>query len=394
MVTVRCVVSLAVQNSWSLFQLDINNAFLYGDLNEEVYMTFPEGYYDAKDKHVFKLIKSLYGLKQAPRQWYAKLSSCLYENGFIQSINDYSLFTKSVGSVFVILLVYVDDIVVTGNSVSEVNNIKNFLKSKFLVKDLGKLKFFLGIEIMEYDSGICMSQRKYCLELLNNFGYLGSKPCNTPMDMNLIITNSSNVNDPPLTDQTGFQRLIGRLIYLLNTRPDICFAVHCLSQFMHSPRQSHLKLALRVLRYLKLSPGKGISFTKSINISLTAYVDANWGKCLSSRRSVTGFCLFLGSSMISWKRKKQSTVSRSSAESEYRTMASASCEVLWVLKILSDLNISDLLHVSLHCDNKSAIQIANNPVFHERTKHIEIDIHFVRETISKGLLKIEKNSFL
>ncbi|XP_024965192.1 uncharacterized protein LOC112505527, partial [Cynara cardunculus var. scolymus] len=141
------------------------------------------------------------------------------------------------------------------------------------------------------------------------------------MDMNLIVTDSSSSKDPYLSDHTGFQRLIGKLIYLLATRPDIAFAVHCLSQFMHAPRQSHLNLALRILRYLKLSPGKGVSFIRSENFSLSAYVDADWGKCLSSRRSVTGFCIFLGNSMLSWKSKKQSTVSRSSAESEYRAMA-------------------------------------------------------------------------
>ncbi|XP_024996764.1 uncharacterized protein LOC112529658 [Cynara cardunculus var. scolymus] len=147
------------------------------------------------------------------------------------------------------------------------------------------------------------------------------------MDANLVISDLNSSKDSLLSDCTGYQRLIGRLIYLLATRPDIAFAVHCLSQFMHAPRQSHLNLALRILRYLKLSPGKGISFTKSECFNLTAYVDADWGKCLSSRRSVTGYCLFLGKSLISWKSKKQNTVSRSSAESEYRAMATVSCEV-------------------------------------------------------------------
>lgn len=211
------------------------------------------------------------------------------------------------------------------------------------------------------------------------------------MDMNLIVTDSvGSSSDFPLDDISGFQRLIGRLIYLLATRPDIAFAVHCLSQFMHAPRRSHLNLALRILRYLKKSPGKGISFSRSEFFKLSAFVDADWGKCLSSRRSVTGYCLFLGNCLISWKSKKQTTVSRSSAESEYRAMAAVLCEIIWVLSILKCLNLFDLLPVNIFCDNKAAIQIANNPVFHEKTKHIEIDIHQVREKISAGVIKTVK----
>ncbi|KAI3707507.1 hypothetical protein L6452_26097 [Arctium lappa] len=394
MVTVRCVIALAVQNKWPLCQLDVNNAFLYGNLVEEVYMSLPPGYFSANDKRVCKLVKSLYGLKQAPRQWYEKLSTCLIDHGFIQSTSDYSLFTKCFDNIFIVLLVYVDDIVITGNSYPEIQEVKNYLQSRFKIKNLGVLKFFLGIEILETKKGVCMSQRKYCLELLNDFGYLGCKPISTPMDMNLVVTDSvgSEIKDPPLKDFTGYQKLIGRLIYLLATRPDIAFAVHCLSQFMHSPRESHLKLALRVLRYLKASPGKGINFSlcPTSDFKLSAFVDADWGKCLSTRRSVTGYCLFLGNCMISWRSKKQSTVSRSSAESEYRAMASALCEIIWVLSILADLKVDSLLPVNLNCDNKSAIQIANNPVFHERTKHIEIDIHQVRNKISSGMLKTVK----
>ena len=191
---------------------------------------------------------------------YEKLSKCLIEFGLVQSCSDYSLFTLSVNNVFLALLIYVDDIVLNGNSKSEIHRVKSHLKTNFLIKDLGELQFFLGIEILKSETGLCMSQRKYCLELLNDFGYLGCKPIRTPMDMNLIVTDTvesaSSSSDSLLTDISGFQRLIGRLIYLLATRPDISIAVQCLSQFMHAPRKSHLNLALRVLRYLKRSPGK------------------------------------------------------------------------------------------------------------------------------------------
>lgn len=305
MATVRCLISLAVNKGWTLYQLDINNAFLYGDLDEDVSMTLPEGYFNKDGKRVCKLNKSLYGLKQAPRKWNEKLTSALKENGFRQSKSDYSLFIKSQRDLFIALLVYVDDIVLTGNNLEEIEKFKSFLKSKFLIKDLGKLKYFLGIEVIDTNSGLCLNQRKYCLELLAEYGLLASKPTTTPIETNVVVSDivrkksmkrkgKENVEkeDLPLTDLTGYQKLIGKLIYLTLTRLDISYTVHSLSQFMHKPLQSHVKLAMRVLRYLKGSPGKGIVFNKSNDLSLKAYVDSDWAKCPSTRKSVTGFLLF------------------------------------------------------------------------------------------------------
>ncbi|GJZ69644.1 ribonuclease H-like domain-containing protein [Tanacetum coccineum] len=189
-VTVRCLINLAVQCDWPLFQLDINNAFLYGDLTETVYMKLPDGYFDKNDKRVCKLKKSLYGLKQAPRQWNAKLTQALVEDGFVQSKSDYSLFTKADSGMFLALLVYVDDIIITGNSLVHIENFKTFLKSKFQIKDLGKLKYFLGIEVVETDKGLCLSQRKYCLDLLSEFGLLACKPSAVPLEQNLKVSGS------------------------------------------------------------------------------------------------------------------------------------------------------------------------------------------------------------
>ncbi|KAJ0836373.1 putative RNA-directed DNA polymerase [Helianthus annuus] len=192
MVTVRCLVSLAVNNGWSLYQLDVNNAFLYGNLSEEVYMTLPEGYFSENETKVCKLVKSLYGLKQAPRKWNEKLTSTLLEIGFVQIVSDYSLFVKSSSDVFIALLVYVDDIVITGNNKNEIDKIKAFLNSKFQIKDLGLLKFFLGIEVVQENGVLCLSQRKYCLDLLSEFGLLGSKPVSTPIEQNAVIYNKDN----------------------------------------------------------------------------------------------------------------------------------------------------------------------------------------------------------
>ena len=337
-----------------------------------------------------KLNKSLYGLKQAPRQWNEKLTNALSEHGFVQSKFDYSLFTKKSGNIFLALLVYVDDIVITGNDNNEIEKFKVFLQSKFQIKDLGKLKYFLGIEVLENDKGVCLSQRKYCLELLHEYGLLAAKPVDTPLPENTTLNHIESNDDKALVNIGNYQKLVGKLIYLTNTRPDISYAVHCLSQYMHAPLESHLNAALRVLRYLKGSPGNGIQINKNGSLKLRAYADSDWARCPVTRKSVSGYCVFLGDSLVTWKSKKQSTLSRSSAEAEYRSMASCTCEIIWLCNLLGDMGVSDLLPVKLYCDNSSALQIAGNPVFHEKTKHFEIDVHLVREKVSAGVIKTEK----
>ncbi|GJT34778.1 ribonuclease H-like domain-containing protein [Tanacetum coccineum] len=279
----RCLLNIAVSMSWSVFQLDVNNAFLYGDLEEVVYMKPPEGYFSSDNK-VCRLKKSLYGLKQAPRQCNAKLTSTLIENGFSQSKPDYSLYTKSDKGVFLALLVYVDDIIITGNSVSEIEKFKVYLKSKFMIKDLEKVKYFIGIEVVDTDKGICLNQRKYVLDLLSKYGILACKPAKTPLMSKLVVSNKASNKDPLLENITDYQKLMGKLIYLTNTRPDISYVVHCLSQFMHSPLTSRLKITFTILRYLKSCPGLGIYITKTFGMFLNAYSDADWAKCIITRK--------------------------------------------------------------------------------------------------------------
>ncbi|GJS98337.1 ribonuclease H-like domain-containing protein [Tanacetum coccineum] len=299
-VTVKCLINLDVQSDWSLFQMDINYAFLYGDLEETVYMTLPPGYFPDNETKVCKLNKSIYGLKQALRQWNAKLTATLLENNFVQSKSDYSLFTKSFGDVFIALLVYVDDIIITGNSLAEIEKVKQFLKTKFMIKDLGKLKYFLGIEVLDTPKGICLNQRKYCLELIDEFGLLDGKPSNLPMQPNICLTSEPIDTDPLLDNVTEYQKLIGKLIYLTTTRPDIAYTVSCLSQFMHNPLKSHLKTALKVIRYLKGSLGKGINVIKgsASSIDLKAYSDADWARRAYTRRSITCYCVFMCGSLV------------------------------------------------------------------------------------------------
>ncbi|KAJ0837766.1 putative RNA-directed DNA polymerase [Helianthus annuus] len=386
MVTVRTVITLAVFYGWSLYQLDVDNAFLHGTISEDVYMKLPQGYYSKNETKVCKLVKSLYGLKQAPRKWNERLTNVLIENGYVQSKCDHSLFMMSKPEITVFLLVYVDDVVITGNSEVEIKRIKHILHETFRIKDLGVLKYFLGIEVLYDNKTVCLNQRKYCLELLSEFGYLGCKPVNVPIEQSHLISSKLEKNQQDLKNITGFQKLIGKLIYLSLTRPDISYTVQFLSQFMHKPKEVHLNLALRLLRYLKRSPGKGLTFKKSNELKLYGFADSDWAKCLSTRKSVTGFCIYLGECLVSWKSKKQSTVSRSTAEAEYRAMCSATCELMWLRNLLSELNVDCQLPMLLNCDSQAALSIAANPVFHERTKHFELDLHFLREKVAYGII--------
>lgn len=230
-----------------------------------------------------------------------------------------------------------------------------------------------------------MNQRKYTLELLEDTGFLGAKPSLIPYDPNLKL---SLTDGTLLEDPTRYRRLIGRLIYLTNTRPDISFAVQHLSQFVSKPLVSHFQAAIRVLRYLKSCPARGILFSASSHLKLFAFADSDWARCPTTRRSITGFCVILGSSLISWKSKKQNTVSRSSTEAEYRALASLTCEIQWLQYLLQDLQVHLAQPASVYCDSKSAIYLARNPAFHERSKHIELDCHVVREKILSKLIHL------
>lgn len=247
MVTVRSVIALAIAKGWKNFQLDVNNAFLHGDLHECVYMTPPEGFDCLFQGKVCKLNKSLYGLKQAPRHWNEKLKFAMIVFGFAQSLHDYSLFIYVKDSVSVFALVYVDDILLTGNCHSVIDSFKRYLDDKFKIKDLGILHYFLGIEAVPVHDNICLSQHKYTVNLISKFGLTACKPAMVPMDQGLKLSTDVSTNDPYLADPGIFQHLVGKLIYLTITRPDISFSVQVLSQFMHAPKQSHFAAALKVL---------------------------------------------------------------------------------------------------------------------------------------------------
>lgn len=304
--------------------MDVNNAFIHGELHETVYMKVPQGVFSPKPGQVCKLLKSLYGLKQASRQWFEKLTTFLYAQGFVQATSDHTLFIKSTATSFTALLVYVDDIILACTSLSEFDELKLALDQTFRIKNLGQLKFFLGIEVARSSKGISLCQRKYYLELLADAKLTSCKLASTPLDpsSHLHLDGGSAYHDV-----AAYRRLVGRLLYLTTTKPDIAYATQQLSQFMASPTVTHHYSALRVLRYLKRSPGRGLFFPQSSDLQLFGFSDADWEGCIDTRKSIYGYCFFIGKSLVSWKSKKQNTISCSSAEAEYRALASATREL-------------------------------------------------------------------
>lgn len=387
MATVRCIILVATSKNWPLHQLDVNNAFLHGDLHEEVYMITPQGFPNPLNQ-VCKLQKSLYDLKQASRQWFAKLTESLVSLAFVQSKNDYSLFIKNSTTGMVIVAVYVDDIIVTGSDQPAITALKDHLHKLFSIKDLGRLHFFLGIEVTYLKNSVALTQKKFTTELLADSGLVFSSDIKHPLTPLPLNTKLLQNQGPPLPNPEYYRSLVGKLNFLTNTRPDLSYTVQTLSQFMHSPCESHLAALQHTIRYVHGSVGKGIIIHGRSQLTLTAFSDSDWAACPSTRRSVTGYLVSLGGSPITWKSKKQSTVSRSSVEAEYRAMAQASAEVTWIVRVLHELGIHNLTPVTLFCDNISAIHIAKNPVFHERTKHIDIDCHFTGEKVLEGLLQL------
>lgn len=289
--TVRVLLSVAANLDWPLQQFDVKNAFLNGELEEEVYMEVPPGFeHMATDGRVCSLKKSLYGLKQSPRAWFERFTRAVKEKGYTQAHSDHTLFYKHNNTKVAILIVYVDDIVMTGDDLHELEMLKEFLSRQFEVKDLGTLKYFLGMEVARSAKGIAISQRKYVLDLLKETGLLGCKPVATPVDPNQKLEKGDESNS---ADRARYQKLVGKLIYLSHTRPDISFAVGRVSQFMHCPTDEHFKAAYRILHYLKGNPGKGIILGKNQSRGIEIFTDADWAGCGDNRRSTSGYCSFV-----------------------------------------------------------------------------------------------------
>ena len=384
--TVRTVITLAHSRDWPIHQLDVKNTFLHGVLSETVYCSQPTGFTDsALPNHVCKLNKSLYGLKQAPRAWYSRFAAYLVTLGFSEARSDTSLFIYRQGADTVYLLLYVDDIILTASSQQLLSRVIDALKKEFAMKDLGPLHHFLGMSVQRRGAAIFLSQRQYALDILAHHGMTDCKPCSTPVDTCAKVPADAG---PPVTDPTDYRSLVGALQYLTFTRPDIAYAVQQVCLHMHDPREVHLVAAKRILRYLQGTLSHGLVIPRSTPTQLVVYTDADWAGCPDTRRSTSGYAVFLGGSLVSWSSKRQPTVSRSSAEAEYRAVANGVAEASWLRQLFQELHHPLESACLVYCDNISDVYLSTNPVLHQRTKHVEIDLHFVRERVAIGAVRV------
>jgi hypothetical protein len=282
------------------------------------------------------------------------------------------------------LLLYVDDIVLTASSPALLRRIISALQQEFSMKDLSVLHHFLGMHVQPSDDGLLLSQKQYMVELLDRAGMSECKPCLTPVDTNPKVAAADGV---PVTDALDFCGLAGALQWLTFTRPDIAYVVQQVCLHMHDPREPHLAALKRILRYIHGTLALGLLLRPSTGTDFVVYTDADWAGCPDTRTSTSGYAVFLGDNLISWSSKRQNTVSRSSAEAEYRVVANGVAEATWLRQLLLELH-TPLRHTTLvYCDNISAVYMTSNPVQHQRTKHIEIDLHFIREQVVIGDLR-------
>ncbi|KAI0504692.1 hypothetical protein KFK09_015645 [Dendrobium nobile] len=340
--------------------------------------------HDRPGRYWSKTDVTIYGLKQAPRQWYTTFTNHLITTGFQHSKADPSLLIYRRQDTQIFLLVYVDDILITGNNEAAISDLLNKLNSQFTMKHLGIARHFLGISIQSTKDTYFLSQHAYALSLLQQTNLV---KCNSLSNPSVTKEPSHFQPDNTIPDATMYRRITGGLQYLTITRPDIAHSINTLSQHMHDPTPVHLYLLKRLLRYIKGTINFGLPITKS-SLDLRTFSDADWAGDPITRKSTSGFCTFLGDNLVSWTVKKQTTVSRSSTESEYIALAAATADTIWLKRLIADFNIPHDRPISVYCDNTSVIALANNPVFHARTKHIEIDQRFICDHIQHKTISV------
>lgn len=385
--TIRLLVSLASANNWEIHHLDVKTAFLHGELNEEVYVSQPEGFEkEGEEEKVFKLSKALYGLRQAPRAWNTKLDQILKKLRFKRCAKESSVYRREERDELLIIAIYVDDLFVTGNSTKIIKEFKASMSKQFEMSDLGLLTYYLGIEVKQSSTGIIIKQEAYARRILEEAGLADCNPNSIPMEFGLQL---SKAMEEPEVDATQYRRRIGCLRYLMHTRPDMAFSVGILSRYMQSPRESHGNALKQVLRYLQGTLGHGLEFKRGRTQKLVGFSDSSHNTDPDDGRSTTGYLFCLGETPITWCSQKQDTVALSSCEAEFMAATEAAKQAIWLQDLLSEVTGKEMEKTMILVDNKSAISLAKNPVLHRRSKHIHKRFHFIRECVERNLIDVE-----
>jgi hypothetical protein len=378
--TLRFLISYATQNRLEMDQMDVETAFLNGELEETVYMSVPTGI--LAQGMVLKLNRSLYGLKQSPRCWNSKFTKVLKENGYVQSDADNCLFVRIENEKYSAIAIYVDDCLIIGNR-ENVNKIKNILEQNFKMKDLGKLGKIVGIEVERTKEYTKIHQNGFIRDLIEKFRMTDAHTSETP----ILLNDNKNDNSPAYQSLEQYQSLVGSLIYIsTKTRPDIAFAVHEVSTKMSNPTTKDWLAAKRILRYLKGTQNVGIVYQALGNGLLIGFADASFAPKREDRKSIGGYCFILNGGAITWKSKKQSIIALSSCEAELIALTESVKEGQWLQKLFENFGLYHTLIVNE--DNQSTVKIAENSVFSDRSKHIQIRFHFLKDLINEKKLQL------
>jgi hypothetical protein len=364
----------------------VKNVFLHDTLSETVFCCQPTGFADpAQPDLVCRLHKSLYRLKQAPRAWYSQFATYLTTLGFIEAKSDTSLFIFCRDSDTVYLLLYIYDIILTASSTELPRHTIFALQREFAMKDLMPLHHFIGITVKRRSDGLFLHQHTYMLDILKRAVIADYKLCTTPVDLQAKLVGDSG---PPVEDAFQFQSIAGALQYLTFTQPDITYAVQQICLHMHNPWEPHLTAMKRILHYLQGTPDYGLLLRHLSSSDLIVYTDADWAGCPDTRRSTSGYAVFMGDNLVSWSAKRQTVVSRSSAEAKYHAIANGVAEATWLRQLLHELQTPPPRCTLVYCDNISVVYLSTNSVQHHHTKHVEIDLYFVREKVVIGQVHV------
>ncbi|GKV20502.1 hypothetical protein SLEP1_g30621 [Rubroshorea leprosula] len=384
--TIRLIISLAAQNKWKIFQMDVKSAFINGSLEEEVCVQQPLGYVvKGEEKKVLKLKKALSGLKQAPRAWNCRIDRYFQENGFVKCPYEYALYVKVSNGGILIVCLYVDDLIFTGNNPRMFEEFKRAMSNEFEMTNIGLMSYYLGIEVKQMEEGIFISQENYVREVLKRFNMSNCKPMNTPIASGIKL---SKFEEGGSVDATLFRNLVGSLRYLTCTRLDILFRVGLVSRYLEAPATVHLKAAKRILRYIKGTIDFGLNYFASNDFTLRGFSDSDWAGDIDDRKSTTGCVFYMGDTAITWSSKKQPTVTLSTCEAECVALNSCVTHAVWLRNLLKELHVTQEGPTEIYVDKKSSIALAKNPQFHERSKHIDTRYHYVRQCVEDKVVQL------
>nr|GEW44157.1 ribonuclease H-like domain, reverse transcriptase, RNA-dependent DNA polymerase [Tanacetum cinerariifolium] len=387
METIRLLLAIAANNKYEVHHLDVKSAFLHGNLKEEVYVTQPEGFIKTQDQgKVYRLIKALYGLRQAPHAWNIKLDNTLKTLDFKKCALEQAIYKKTSKDSNLQIGVYVDDLIITDTPKQEIDKFKAQMEENFEMSDLGLLAYYLGIEVTQNNGDISIRQSAYASKILNEAGMIDCNETLIPMNLGtrLIKTTKGTMVNP-----TEYRSLIGCLRYLLYTRPDLSYSIGLLSRYMQEPQEQHMKAIRQVLHYVKGTKDHGITNKHNRGNKIHGYSDSSYGVNTQEGKGTTGIIFYYGESPISWSTQKQATVALSSCESKFIAATAVATQALWLKRLLSKLTNTEEDEVTIKVDNKSAIALMKNLVFHGRRKHIDTKYHFIRECIEREDIQVE-----